>query len=251
MTKAKRQPIADAAVKPDPGARDVAAIAYAKGRIAERRNRVAVNVDGEGSALAFSCPHSDADGHYRHLLDTFGTTSPDFINVAISQMLEAMRGRGKAAPGQAEINAALAFISGIEPANEVEAALAAQMAVTNGMALELLGRTRREEYVTQLEASGGLAVKLLRTFTLQAETLAKLRRGGGQTVRVEHVHVHAGGQAIVGNVSPGGGASLKSEDQPHAKQDSVQPALAHADAPFDPLRSANPQSEPLPVASDA
>ena len=86
------------------------------------------------------------------------------------------------------------------------------MAVTNGLALELLGRTRREEYVTQLEASGGLAVKLLRTFTLQAEILAKLRRGGGQTVRVEHVHVHAGGQVIVGNVTPGGGAGLKSED---------------------------------------
>jgi hypothetical protein len=32
------------------------------------------------------------------------------------------------------------------------------------------------------------------------EALAKLRRGGEQTVRVEHVHVHEGGQAIVGNV---------------------------------------------------
>jgi hypothetical protein len=46
---------------------------------------------------------------------------------------------------------------------------------------------------------------------------------------------------------------LKSEDQPHAKQDSVQSALAHADAdaPFDPLRSANPQSDSVPIASDA
>jgi hypothetical protein len=73
---------------------------------------------------------------------------------------------------------------------------------TNALAMEFLGRTRRAEYRDQLETSGGLAVKLLHTFTLQAETLAKLRRGGGQTVRVEHVH--AGGQAIVGSVTPGG-----------------------------------------------
>ena len=35
-----------------------------------------------------------------------------------------------------------------------------------------------------------MAIKLLRTYTAQLEALAKLRRGGEQTVRVEHVHVH-------------------------------------------------------------
>src|SRR5262249_30193259 len=39
-----------------------------------------------------------------------------------------------------------------------------------------------------------------------------------QKVTVEHVHVHSGGQAIVGSVeTPGGGASSKVEEQPHAK----------------------------------
>ena len=36
---------------------------------------------------------------------------------------------------------------------------------------------------------------------MQIEALAKLKRGGEQTVRVEHVHVYPGGQAIVGAVS--------------------------------------------------
>ena len=36
---------------------------------------------------------------------------------------------------------------------------------------------------------------------MQMEVLAKLKRGGEQTVRVEHVHVYPGGQAIVGAVS--------------------------------------------------
>jgi hypothetical protein len=37
-----------------------------------------------------------------------------------------------------------------------------------------------------------------------------------QTVKVEHVHVHEGGQAIVGNVEAGGGTQ-KSQDQTHAQ----------------------------------
>lgn len=37
--------------------------------------------------------------------------------------------------------------------------------------------------------------KLLKVFAGHLELLAKLKRGGEQTVRVEHVHVHAGGQA--------------------------------------------------------
>ena len=36
---------------------------------------------------------------------------------------------------------------------------------------------------------------------MQMEVLAKLKRGGEQTVRVEHVYVYPGGQAIVGAVS--------------------------------------------------
>jgi hypothetical protein len=36
---------------------------------------------------------------------------------------------------------------------------------------------------------------------VKIEVLAKLRRGGEQTVRVEHVHLHSGGQAVAGHVS--------------------------------------------------
>lgn len=42
--------------------------------------------------------------------------------------------------------------------------------------------------------------KLARTFNLQLEALKRLRSGGEQKVRVKHVHVHEGGQAIVGSV---------------------------------------------------
>jgi len=45
-------------------------------------------------------------------------------------------------------------------------------------------------------------IKLMRLFTQQLEALDKHRRKGNQTIIVEHVNVHDGGQAIVGTVNP-------------------------------------------------
>jgi hypothetical protein len=59
---------------------------------------------------------------------------------------------------------------------------------------------------------------------LPVEALSRHRGKGQQKVTVEHVHVHAGGQAIVGNVGiPVGGVRSKSEEQPDAKQISHAP----------------------------
>src|SRR5688572_31218762 len=97
--------------------------------------------------------------------------------------------------------------------------LGAQMAGTHALAMELLARARHAEHVPRTSDYVNLAVRLLRTYTAQMETLAKIRRKGGQTVRVEHVHVHEGGQAIVGNVNAAdraGGALNEIRGQPHA-----------------------------------
>ena len=61
---------------------------------------------------------------------------------------------------------------------------------------------------------------------------------------MEHVHVHSGGQAIVGTVeTPALDNSLKTDVQPDAKQ------IAHAPQPA--MRSANTEPELVPSASDA
>ena len=49
------------------------------------------------------------------------------------------------------------------------------------------------------------------------EALDKHRGKGQQTVRVEHVHVYEGVQAIVGNVQTGVGVQQKPGEQGHAK----------------------------------
>jgi hypothetical protein len=66
----------------------------------------------------------------------------------------------------------------------------------------------------QHDSSGNLAIKLLRTYATLMETLQRYRGKGEQKVVVEHVHVHEGGQAIVGNVHQVGGPT-KTEERPH------------------------------------
>jgi hypothetical protein len=87
------------------------------------------------------------------------------------------------------------------------------------------------------------ANKLSRTYAALLEALNRHRGKGQQKVTVEHVNVHAGGQAVVGTVATGGGDRAKSEDQPHAKQ------ITHA--PQQTLWSADKARHAMPVSSNA
>ena len=60
-------------------------------------------------------------------------------------------------------------------------------------------------------AFASAAARLLRAYATQVEVLRRLRHGGEQYVRVEHVHVSDGGQAIIGNVNPKTSASGSAE----------------------------------------
>jgi hypothetical protein len=58
--------------------------------------------------------------------------------------------------------------------------------------------------------------------------------------REARAHVHAGGQAIVGAVTPGGGGAAKSVERAHASRE-----LTHE--PGTPMRSPDPQREAVPI----
>jgi len=49
-------------------------------------------------------------------------------------------------------------------------------------------------------AFGSAAARLMRAYATQVEVLRRLRSGGQQFMRIEHVHVNDGGQAVIGNV---------------------------------------------------
>jgi hypothetical protein len=240
----KSEPRAKATLR-SPTTREAEAIADAADRISKRRKRVQASIEGcDAGECRIASKHSDGRGWSAQLTDAFGTTSEDFANVTLTQTMNALPLSEDSLPRMT--NAVLATVDGTKPKDEIEAMLTSQMVVTHALAMDFIGRARRAEHVTQLDSCGGLAVKLLRTYTAQVEALAKLRRGGEQTVRVEHVHVHAGGQAVVGNVNQREAGGLnESSGQPHA---TGQPR-ALTFTPGRPVRSAHPERHPVPVAS--
>ncbi len=103
-----------------------------------------------------------------------------------------------------QLNGMLATVVGIQPRDDVEAMLAAQMAVTHELTLVMAKRLAKAENIPQQDSAERAFNKLGRTFATQIEALRRHRHGGQQKVTVEHVTVNGGGQAIVGNVEAGG-----------------------------------------------
>lgn len=205
----------------DPTPREKAAIAKATAYCRGRSEPIAYAVKAaEGSTVTVEAPHNDHGGTIALQNATFGTASIAFAERLAGQVSSAVRGRGQAFPTGDALNAGMAAVAGIEPQNEQEAMLAVQMVGTHEMAIEMMELARRSTDINRAERYGNLATKFLRTYTTQLEALAKLRRGGEQTVRVEHVHVYNGGQAIVGQVATGGrgsaGGIVENGRQPYA-----------------------------------
>jgi hypothetical protein len=116
--------------------------------------------------------------------------------------------------GQA-LSMTAATMAGIEPKDGLEVMLASLMIATYDGAIRCFHLAARKEIPKLMREHLNLGGKLARSFTLLLDTLNR-HRGKGQKITVEHVHVHTGGQAIVGSVSqPGGGGIMtKTEDNP-------------------------------------
>jgi hypothetical protein len=126
--------------------------------------------------------------------------SADFVSASLLQDQAAARSQyGNIS--ETHINAALAMIEAAAPKDEIEAALAVQMACTHTAAMAILA-TLDSGFGTEkrIAAFGSAAARLMRAYATQVEVLRRLRNGGQQFVRVEHVHVSDGGQAIIGNL---------------------------------------------------
>ena len=188
--------------------------------------------------------HSPADG--AGLALAFGTTEPGVASILLDSLINAAcDGTPGHPPSEQDVNGALAAVHGIGANDEIEAMLAVQMVATHFAATRALRRLKGSDTIPQRDSN--LAVKLLRTFAAQTEALQRYRGKGQQKVTVEHVHVHTGGQAIVGSVSQSGGGRDNDENrgQPHAPGN----AGAITFAPGTPLPSADEARDALPVAS--
>jgi hypothetical protein len=144
-----------------------------------------------------------------------------------------------------QYSATVAALIGIGPKDEIEGMIAAQLLAAHNAAMECYRRAMLGEQTFEGRRENlSQANKLSRTYAVLLDALNRHRGKGQQKVTVEHVHVHSGGQAIVGTVeTPGLAKTSKPERQHNAKQiaDARQPAMWSADA----------EREPVPITGDA
>ena len=153
------------------------------------------------------------------MMDALGISGVDFFGGYLHQVLYvATTGQ---TPNAADINAMLAAIVGVQPRDEMEAMLAAQMVATHNLAMTFARRLNHTETIQQQDSAVNGLTKLTRTYTAQMAALKHYRTGGEQRVIVQRVDVREGGQAVVGEVvnsDRGGGRPEQNRGQAHAKQ---------------------------------
>jgi hypothetical protein len=190
---------------------------------ARERQAPRLKLSRRGNPTRFEVDHPHEILGQISLMRAIGTTDSDFQNGLLGQIVNAAKGLSLA-----EANFMLSVVKGIEPRDQTEAMLAAQMATVHVASMAMARRLACAEDLSQIEGAERAFNKLTRTFAAQVEALKSYRSKGEQRVTVQHVHVSDGGQAIVGNVSAsaeGVGAGKKLEDQPHELGDASGAAM--------------------------
>jgi hypothetical protein len=167
-----------------------------------RQAPVTVKLERVTSDYGRPCP-PDGNGKewFQRLKQSLGTASTDFVEASLHQLVMAARLPGSGGISETAVNAALAFIEGARPRDEVEAALVMQMACCHSAGMAVLRRLGSAHHGDRsVAAMASAAARLMRAYATQVEALRRLRNGGSQVIRIEHVHVSEGGQAVIGNI---------------------------------------------------
>ena len=144
-------------------------------------------------------PDGDRQIWIDRLKAALGTTSMDFVEATLFQLQAAAR-LPNSGVSEIAVNSALSMIESEQPRNETECAIVIQMACVHSATMAVLGRIGGghggDRHVL---AAATAASRLSRTFAILVETLRRLRNGGSQYVRVEHIHIGPNSQAVIGN----------------------------------------------------
>jgi hypothetical protein len=154
----------------------------------------------EGERLV---PDEDSAGGLQGYLESArqatGTASEDLAIVLLEQLVRTAS--GTPATSEAYANAALAAMAEHAPRDITEALLASQMVAVHNQIMRLLAKAAKVTNPDVQNTYLNMAAKMGRLFASQADVFRRHRQNGQQKMLVEHVHVHNGGQAIVGHVT--------------------------------------------------
>jgi hypothetical protein len=180
-----------------PTAADTEALKAYKAAQAKKGPRLKVAVTGK-DAVEIEVDHPDIAVGSVALMRALGTTDFDFYSGLIGQLVNASKEKEASESGT---NFMLSVIKGIEPRDQIEAMLAAQMAAAHMASMTFARRLAHVETIPQQDSAERAFNKLARTFAAQMTALKDYRSRGEQRMVVQHVNVADGGQAIVGNVN--------------------------------------------------
>lgn len=143
-----------------------------------------------------------------------GSMSDDWNNILANQAIQTLWLKNSSTDEvKKQRHAAVDALIGISPRDELEGMIAAQLIACHCASMECYRRAMiGEQSFEGRRENLSQANKLSRTYAALLEGLNRHRGKGSQKVTVEHVHVHEGGQAIVGNVTQGGGLTPKNEE---------------------------------------
>jgi hypothetical protein len=208
MAKAKKPAPSKAVDKPyEPTPQEREILDAQRARKDKRPPRPNVSASMTYGAAQVTFSHAAPDVAQPLFMESLGTADADFMSGLLAQLV-GLAWNGSSVNEQ-DFKFLLATVAGVEPKDEVEAMLAAQMAAVHNATMASARRLKVAETSQQRDTSGRAFNKLARTFVAQVEALKRYRTGGEQKVTVEHVTVNDGGQAIVGNVTPGGRGAPK------------------------------------------
>jgi hypothetical protein len=141
-----------------------------------------------------------------------GSKSQDWNLMLLEQTAYSIRtGGADAAQVAQRVEATAIALKSIAPRDELEGMIAAQLIAAHNASMDCYHRAMAPEQSHERRRDNlSQAAKVSRTWTALLEALNRYRGKGQQKVTVEHVHVHNGGQAVVGTVeTTGGGAHGK------------------------------------------
>jgi len=176
-----------------------AAVVAHLARKRQKRSAPRIKLTKKNGSVAVAADHPESPLGLTLLMEAIGTTSSDFFDGLMGQLINA--GTHGREPDERTLNFMLAMIRGIEPKDEAECMLAAQMAAVHMTTMTFARRLNHVDNLAQQDSAAQAFNKLARTFALQMEALKRYRTGGEQRVTVQHVTVNEGGRAIVGAVS--------------------------------------------------
>ena len=196
-----------------------------------RQAAIAPSLKFDKERARFSPDHPQEAVGLILLMEALGTADLDFLNGLLRQLTNV------SSPGEQIDEGALNFmvsvVKGIQPRDQVEAMLAAQMAAVHRATMTFALRLALVTTIPQQDSAERAFNKLARTFASQMEALKRYRSGGEQKLTVQNVSVNDGGQAIVGSVTQAPREAVRdgAAGSPPALVDSPCPPMAMLDEP--------------------